>query len=138
MGPLFVVAAEVTVSGSRVGRGGMQQMRLATVRSRYSVDMLTVSAAAERLNVSEDVISGWLEAGVLAYSPGSVPPEIDRQTFEHVQRTLTVLREQGQNPEWLQQLVDFVDDRTALDDEAVRQGIEDLRAGNVEPEPGGR
>ena len=48
-------------------------------------------------------------------------------------RHVRELRESGQDRAWLRSLIDLVQDRAAVHDDAVQNGLDDLRAGRVQP-----
>jgi len=94
---------------------------------------VTVARAAHKLGVSEPTVRTWIERGALREIPGITPTQVDPDSLRRVTRAVAELRERGQDREWLQALVDYLDDRAVRRSDALREGLEDLRAGKLEP-----
>jgi DNA invertase Pin-like site-specific DNA recombinase len=92
-----------------------------------------VAQAARRLGVSVPTVRSWIARGALAAIKGSSPVEIEPESLRSVGRALDELRERGQDREWLQALVDYLDDRKARQRPALREGLEQLARGELEP-----
>jgi len=92
-----------------------------------------VAHAARRLGVSEPTVRSWIARGALRAIADSSPVEIEPDSLRSVSRALEELRERGQNREWLQALVDYLDDREARRSPALKKGLEQLARGELEP-----
>ncbi len=92
-----------------------------------------VAHAARRLAVSEPTVRSWIARGALHAIKGSSPVEIEPESLRSVSRALQELRERGQNREWLAALVDYLDDREARRSPALKEGLEQLARGELEP-----
>jgi hypothetical protein len=92
-----------------------------------------VAQAARRLGVSVPTVRAWIARGALAAIEGSSPVEIEPESLRGVGRALDELRERGQDREWLQALVDYLDDRAARSSPALKEGLEQLARGELEP-----
>ena len=92
-----------------------------------------VAHAARRLGVSVPTVRSWIARGALAAIDGSSPVEIEPQSLRSVGRALDELRERGQDRDWLQALVDYLDDRKARQSPALREGLAQLARGELEP-----
>lgn len=94
---------------------------------------VTVARAAHKLGVSEPTVRAWIERGALRAIPSTRPTQVDPNSLRDVVRAVGELRDRGVDREWLQALLDYLDDRAARRSEAVREGLDDLRAGKLEP-----
>jgi hypothetical protein len=92
-----------------------------------------VAQAARRLGVSVPTVRSWIARGALAAIEGSSPVEIEPESLRSVGRALQELRERGVDREWLQALVDYLDDREARRSPALREGLAQLARGELEP-----
>lgn len=92
-----------------------------------------VARAAARLGVSDKTVLTWIERGVLRSVPDAKPRKVDPQSLRRAARALDELRRGGQNRDWLQALVDYLDDGGARRSEALREGLDELRKGKLEP-----
>jgi hypothetical protein len=92
-----------------------------------------VAQAARRLGVSVPTVRAWIARGALTAIEGSSPVEIESESLRSVGRALQELRERGVDREWLQALVDYLDDRQARQSPALREGLEQLARGELEP-----
>lgn len=93
---------------------------------------LSVEVAARYLDVSAPTVRAWMERGVLERSPGSKPAQIDRESAQRVHRVLAELRVRGQDCDWLTALVDHLHDTRDRRSASVREGLAELRRGEVE------
>jgi transposase-like protein len=91
-----------------------------------------VAQAARRLGVSVPTVRAWIARGALTAIEGSSPVEIEPESLRSVGRALQELRERGVDREWLQALVDYLDDREARQRPALREGLEQLARGELE------
>lgn len=92
-----------------------------------------VALAAERLGVSRKTVEAWLERGALRAVAEVSPVQVEIMSLQRVSRALDDLRRRGQDRNWLQALADHIDDRRARHSPAVREGLEQLRKGDLEP-----
>jgi hypothetical protein len=92
-----------------------------------------VAQAAQRLGVSVPTVRLWIARGALRAIEGSSPVEIEPESLRSVSHALDELRERGQDREWLQALVDYLDDREARQSPALKEGLEQLARGELEP-----
>lgn len=92
-----------------------------------------VRRAASHLGVSDKTVLVWIERGALRAVPDLKPRQVDPQSLRRVARALDELRERGQDRDWLQALVDYVDDRDARRSDALEEGLEQVRKGELEP-----
>jgi hypothetical protein len=92
-----------------------------------------VAHAARRLGVSEPTVRSWIARGALRAIKGSSPVEIEPESLRSVSRALDELRERGQDREWLAALVDYLDDREARSSPALKEGLQQLARGELEP-----
>jgi hypothetical protein len=94
---------------------------------------VTVARAAHKLGVSEPTVRAWIERGALRAIPNTSPTQVDPNSLRDVVRAVGELRDRGVDREWLQALLDYLDDRAARRSEAVHEGLEDLSLGKLEP-----
>jgi hypothetical protein len=92
-----------------------------------------VAQAARRLGVSVPTVRSWIARGALRVIKGSSPVEIEPESLRSVSRGLDELRERGQDRDWLQALVAYLDDREARRGPALKEGLEQLARGELEP-----
>jgi excisionase family DNA binding protein len=92
---------------------------------------VTVAQAAERLEVSEPTVRKWLEEGLLARVAGRKPVEISQRSVIDVERVLGSVRENYPARRWGEALGAFLHDRDLLGQDWVREGIEQLRRGEL-------
>ena len=94
---------------------------------------VSVAAASERLGVSEPTIRSWVKHGALRAVPEASPVQIDPESLHRVSRALAELRERGQDRDWLAAVVDYLHDREARQSGELREGISELKRGQLEP-----
>jgi len=94
---------------------------------------VSVAAASQRLGVSEPTIRSWVKRGALKTVPDTRPMQIEPESLHRVTRALAELRERGQDRDWLQALVDHLDDREARGSSVLRKGLAQLKCGQLEP-----
>lgn len=94
---------------------------------------VTVAQAARTLKVSEPTVRAWIARGALDAVPGVTPTQVAPNSLRRTVRAVSELRERGRDRDWLQSVVDYLDDRAARNSDAVRRGIADLRHGDLEP-----
>lgn len=105
----------------------------AALKSVEHAPGVTVARAARKLGVSEPTVRAWIQRRALREIPGTTPTQVAPDSLRQVIRAVAELRERGQDREWLQALVDYLDDRAVHGSDALREGLEDLRAGKLEP-----
>jgi len=94
---------------------------------------VSVAQAARRLGVSVPTVRAWIARGALTAIEGSSPMEIEPESLRSVSRALQELRERGVDREWLQALVDYLDDRQTRQSLALKEGLAQLARGELEP-----
>ncbi len=94
---------------------------------------VSVAAASERLGVSEPTIRSWVKRGALQAVPKAGPTQVDPESLHRVARALAELRERGQDRVWLAAVVDELHDREARQGDELREGISQLKRGQLEP-----
>lgn len=92
---------------------------------------VTVSQAAERLQVSEPTIRKWLAEGLLDRVEGRKPVEISQRSVIDVERILETVRGAYPARRWSEALAAFLHDRDLLGQEWAGEGIEQLRRGEL-------
>jgi hypothetical protein len=92
---------------------------------------VTVSQAAERLDLSEPTIRKWLDEGLLDRVEGRKPVEISQRSVIDVERILETVREAYPARRWSEALAAFLHDRDLLGQEWAAEGIEQLRHGEL-------
>ena len=80
---------------------------------------VSVSYAGKVLGVSEPTVRRWIDRGVLAKVPGQSPTELKYQSVTEVHQVLEELRAKGLKRDWLQAVVDYLDDRDAREQAGV-------------------
>ncbi len=108
---------------------GMQLKRAAPNAARG----VPVAQAAEYLGVSEPTVRLWVRRGALVALPGSKPALIEHDGLRRVGRAVRELRARGKDREWLEDVVRYVEDMTDRSSPSVRQGLEDLAEGKLQP-----
>lgn len=92
---------------------------------------LTVAQAAERLQVSEPTVRKWLAEGLLERVEGRKPAEIAQRSVIDVERLLEAVRDSYPARRWSEALAAFLHDRDLLGQEWAREGIEQLKRGEL-------
>ncbi|MGE5282123.1 MAG: hypothetical protein ACM3N0_07355 [Chloroflexota bacterium] len=92
---------------------------------------LTAAQAAERLEVSEPTIRKWLAEGLLERVAGHKPVEMTQRSVIDVERVLGVVRESYPARRWSETLAAFLHDRDLLGQEWAREGVEQLKRGEL-------
>lgn len=108
---------------------GMQLKRAAPNAARG----VPVVEAAEYLGVSEPTVRLWVRRGVLVALPGSKPALIEHESLRRVGRAVRELRARGEDREWLEGVVRYVEDMTDRSSSSVRRGLKDLAEGKLQP-----
>ena len=92
---------------------------------------LSVAQAAERLEVSEPTIRKWLAEGLLERVEGHKPVEVTQRSVIEVERVLGTVRESYPARRWSEALAAFLHDRDLLGQGWAREGVEQLREGEL-------
>jgi hypothetical protein len=92
-----------------------------------------VAEAAEYLGVSEPTVRLWVRRGALVALPGSKPALVEHDSLRRVGRAVRELRARGEDREWLEGVVRYVEDMTDRSSPSVRQGLKDLAEGKLQP-----
>lgn len=126
-------ARDALASGSRDAAIRAMEEAHQTLEGIGHAAGVPVAQAARRLGVSVPTVRSWIARGALRAINGSSPVEIEPDSLRSVSRALQELRERGQDREWLQALVDYLDDRQARQSPAVKKGLQQLKRGELEP-----
>lgn len=122
-------------SGSEVKLESIvERLEALSARMRETLDLsggVTVAQAAERLEVSEPTVRKWLDEGLLARVAGRKPVEISQRSVIDVERVLGSVRESYPARRWSEALGAFLHDRDLLGQEWAREGVEQLRRGEL-------
>ncbi len=92
-----------------------------------------VAEAAKYLGVSEPTVRLWIRRGALAVLPGSKPVLIEHESLRGVGRAVRELRAKGEDREWLEGVVRYVEDMADRSSPSVRQGLKELAEGKLQP-----
>jgi excisionase family DNA binding protein len=92
-----------------------------------------VAEAAKYLGVSEPTVRLWVRRGALASLPGSKPVLIEHESLRRVGRAVRKLRARGEDREWLESVVRYVEDMADRSSPSVRQGLKELAEGKLQP-----
>ena len=105
------LAEQLRAMGSR--------LKQAVPRAAHGVP---VAQAAEYLDVSEPTVRLWVKRGALETVKGSKPLLIEHDGLRRVGRAVRELRLRGEDREWLEGLVRYVEDMTDPSSTSVTQG----------------
>jgi excisionase family DNA binding protein len=92
-----------------------------------------VAEAAKYLGVSEPTVRLWVRRGALAALQGSKPMLIEHESLRGVGRVIRELRARGEDREWLEGVVRYVEDMADRSSPSVRRGLKDLAEGKLQP-----
>lgn len=112
----------------------LERVEELSARVQKALDLpggLSVAQAAERLDVSEPTIRKWLAEGLLERVEGHKPVEITQRSVIEVERILGTVRESYPARRWSEALAAFLHDRDLLGQEWAREGVEQLRQGEL-------
>lgn len=112
----------------------LERLEALSARVQKTLDMpggITVSQAAERLAVSEPTVRKWLGEGLLRRVEGRRPVEISQRSVIEVERVLATVRESYPARRWSEALAAFLHDRDLLGQEWAREGVDQLRRGEL-------
>jgi len=112
----------------------LERVEVLSARVQKALDLpggLSVAQAAERLDVSEPTIRKWLAEGLLERVEGHKPVEITQRSVIEVERVLGTVRESYPARRWSEALAAFLHDRDLLGQGWAREGVEQLRQGEL-------
>lgn len=112
----------------------VERLEALSARMQEALDLsggVTVAQAAERLEVSEPTVRKWLDEGLLARVAGRKPVEISQRSVIDVERVLGSVRENYPARHWGEALGAFLHDRDLLGQEWAREGVEQLKRGEL-------
>jgi hypothetical protein len=112
----------------------LERVEALSARVQKALDLpggLSVAQAAERLEVSEPTIRKWLAEDLLEPVEGHKPVEITQRSVIEVERVLGAVRENYPARRWSEVLAAFLHDRDLLGQGWVREGVEQLRQGEL-------
>lgn len=112
----------------------LERVEALSARVRKALDLsggLSVAQAAERLEVSEPTVRKWLAEGLLERVADHKPVEITQRSVIEVERVLDTVRESYPARRWSEALAAFLHDRDLLGQEWAREGVEQLRRGEL-------
>jgi len=112
----------------------LERVEALSARVQKALDLpggLSVAQAAERLEVSEPTVRKWLAEGLLERVEDHKPVEIAQRSVIEVERVLDTVRESYPARRWSEALAAFLHDRDLLGQEWVREGVEQLRHGEL-------
>lgn len=112
----------------------LERVETLSARVQKALDLpggLSVAQAAERLEVSEPTVRKWLAEGLLERVEGHKPVEIAQRSVIEVERVLDTVRESYPARRWSEALAAFLHDRDLLGQEWAREGVEQLRHGEL-------
>lgn len=124
-----------TISGSKSEfEHALERVEALSARVQTALDLpggLSVAQVAERLEVSEPTVRKWLAEGLLERVEDHKPVEIAQRSMIEVERVLDTVRESYPARRWSEALAAFLHDRDLLGQEWVREGVEQLRRGEL-------
>ncbi len=92
-----------------------------------------VAHAARRLGISEPTVRSWIARGALRAITGSSPVQVEPESLRHVGHALDELRERGRDHDWLEALLDYLHDLQTRRSPALKEGLQQLERGELEP-----
>jgi DNA-binding transcriptional regulator YiaG len=112
----------------------LERVETLSARVQKALDLpggLSVAQAAERLEVSEPTVRKWLAEGLLERVEDHKPVEVTQRSVIEVERVLGAVRESYPARRWSEALAAFLHDRDLLGQEWAREGVEQLRQGEL-------
>jgi len=112
----------------------LERVEALSARVQKALDLpggLSVAQAAERLEVSEPTIRKWLAESLLERVEDHKPVEITQRSVIEVERVLGTVRESYPTRRWSEALAAFLHDRDLLEQGWAREGVEQLRQGEL-------
>lgn len=122
-----------SLSGTELKRA-LERVETLSARVQKALDLpagLSVAQAAERLEVSEPTVRKWVAEGLLEPVSGRKPTEVSQRSVIDVERVLATVRESYPARRWSEALAAFLHDRDLLGQEWAREGVEQLRRGEL-------
>ena len=92
-----------------------------------------MAEAAKYLGVSEPTVRLWVRRGALAALPGSKPALVEHESLRRVGRAVREVRAKGEDREWLEGVVRYVEDMADRSSPSLRQGLKELAEGKLQP-----
>jgi DNA-directed RNA polymerase specialized sigma24 family protein len=112
----------------------LERVEALSARVQKALDLpggLSVAQTAERLEVSEPTIRKWLAEGLLERVEDHKPVEITQRSVIEVERVLHTVRESYPAKRWSEALAAFLHDRDLLGQKWAREGVQQLRRGEL-------
>jgi len=112
----------------------LERVEALSARIQKALDLpagLSVAQAAERLEVSEPTVRKWLADGLLDRVEGHKPVEIAQRSVIEVERVLGTVRESYPARRWSEALAVFLHDRDLVGQGWAREGVEQMRRGEL-------
>jgi Sigma-70, region 4 len=112
----------------------LERVEALSARVQKALDLpggLSVAQAAERLEVSEPTVRKWLAEGLLERVEDHKPVEVIQRSVIDLERVLDTVRESYPSRRWSEALAAFLHDRDLLGQEWARDGVEQLRRGEL-------
>lgn len=112
----------------------LERVETLSARVQKALDLpggLSVAQAAERLEVSEPTIRKWLAESLLERVEGHKPVEVTQRSVIEVERVLGTIRESYPSRRWSEALAAFLHDRDLLEQDWAREGVEQMRHGEL-------
>jgi excisionase family DNA binding protein len=112
----------------------LERLEALSARVRETLDLpgwISVSQAAGHLGVSEPTVRKWLAEGLLRRVDRRRPVEVSQRSVIEVERALARVRENYPARRWSEALAAFLHDRDLLGEKWAREGIEQLRRGEL-------
>lgn len=112
----------------------LERVEALSARVQKALDLpggLSVAQVAERLEVSEPTVRKWLAEGLLERIKDHKPVEVTQRSVIEVERVLGTVRESYPARRWSEALAAFIHDRDLLGQDWVRDGVEQLRRGEL-------
>ena len=126
-------ARDALASGSRDAAIRAMEEAHQTLEGIGHAAGVPIAHAARRLEVSVPTVRLWITRGALRAIKDSSPVEIEPESLRSVSRALHELRERGQDRDWLAALVDYLHDREIRRGPGLKEGLEHLARGELEP-----
>lgn len=132
------VVEELSVVSDRQRQGELAQQLMAMGEqlkqaAPSAARGVPVAEAAQYLGVSEPTVRLWVKRGALASLAGSKPVLIEHESLRLVGRAVRELRAMGEDREWLDGVVRYVEDMTDRSSPSVRQGLQEMAEGKLQP-----
>lgn len=112
----------------------LERVEALSARVQKALDLpggLSVAQVAKRLEISEPTVRKWLAEGLLERVEGHKPVEVTQRSVIEVERVLDTVREGYPARRWSEALAAFLHDRDLLEQEWAREGVAQLRHGEL-------